>query len=533
MKIDLGCGPNKREGFVGLDQFKFPGVDKVVNLGKARLPFKDKTVDEVHASHFVEHLDAVERCHLFNELYRVMKPGATMAMIVPHWGSSRAYGDPTHCFSDDTDILTSSGWKKITDVAVGELVPSLDLATEKTLMVPVASVINHPYVGKMLHFKTINMDLMVTPNHDMVWRAKGGNGGYWKRKGKLPPRPKLRKSAADTFLGMGGPHPRVGLATLDWMGESPYRIRIADDEKSLGRVLSGEFDAGDFAELMGWYVSEGYVDLSSKDHYRISICQSRAANPEKYGIILALLKRMGFKAVESFDRLTFSSKPLALYLKKLGLSHQKYVPAVIKTLSAPLLKRFLDAAIMGDGRVNGSGWEYATVSSRLADDVQEIALKVGYRTSLRLEARPAMAGVINGRQIMTRQDLFMVGISPPADLWYPVPEAVTYSGNIVCVTLAHTNNIMVRRNGKPMWSGNCWPPIGEMWFCYLSRAWRASQAPHTDKKNWAKGYDCDFEFTYGYSVHPALITRNDEFKQFAVNFYREGAQDIQATLIRK
>jgi hypothetical protein len=96
VKIDIGCGPNKKEGFIGLDQYKFDGVDHVVQIGSERLPFDDGTVEEVHASHFVEHLDAKERCHLFNELHRVMAVGAKMTMIVPHWGSSRAYGDPTH-----------------------------------------------------------------------------------------------------------------------------------------------------------------------------------------------------------------------------------------------------------------------------------------------------------------------------------------------------------------------------------------------------------------------------------------------------
>ena len=96
MKIDIGCGPNKKEGFVGVDQYPFPNVDHVLNVGSESLPFEDGSVEEVHASHFVEHLTATERCHLFNELNRVMAPGAKMTMIVPHWGSSRAYGDPTH-----------------------------------------------------------------------------------------------------------------------------------------------------------------------------------------------------------------------------------------------------------------------------------------------------------------------------------------------------------------------------------------------------------------------------------------------------
>jgi len=96
VKIDIGCGKTKKDGFIGLDQYPFDGVDHVVALGRDPLPFGDGTVEEAHASHFIEHLTQTERCQLMNELYRVMKPGAKMAMIVPHWGSTRAYGDPTH-----------------------------------------------------------------------------------------------------------------------------------------------------------------------------------------------------------------------------------------------------------------------------------------------------------------------------------------------------------------------------------------------------------------------------------------------------
>src|SRR5688572_13911022 len=96
IKLDLGCGPNKKEGFLGVDSIKFKGVDVVFDLATGRWPWKDNSVSEAHASHFVEHLDAKERTHFVNELYRVLKPGATAQIIVPHWASQRAYGDPTH-----------------------------------------------------------------------------------------------------------------------------------------------------------------------------------------------------------------------------------------------------------------------------------------------------------------------------------------------------------------------------------------------------------------------------------------------------
>lgn len=96
VKLDIGCGPNKKEGFIGIDQFPMSGVDVVMDLRKDRLPYEDNSVDEVNASHFLEHLTATERVHLLNEVYRVLKHGGTATVITPHWASNRAYGDFTH-----------------------------------------------------------------------------------------------------------------------------------------------------------------------------------------------------------------------------------------------------------------------------------------------------------------------------------------------------------------------------------------------------------------------------------------------------
>lgn len=95
VKLDLGCGKNKRAGFTGVDSIKFEGVDEVADL-RQKWPWADESVDEVHCSHFVEHLTARERVHFCNELYRVLKVGAKAQIITPHWSSARAYGDMTH-----------------------------------------------------------------------------------------------------------------------------------------------------------------------------------------------------------------------------------------------------------------------------------------------------------------------------------------------------------------------------------------------------------------------------------------------------
>lgn len=96
-RLDLGCGKNKRKDgeWIGVDSRDFDGVDVVHDLTQP-WPWEDNSVDEAHSSHFVEHLTAEQRVHFVNELYRVLKPGAKAAIIVPHWASCRAYGDLTH-----------------------------------------------------------------------------------------------------------------------------------------------------------------------------------------------------------------------------------------------------------------------------------------------------------------------------------------------------------------------------------------------------------------------------------------------------
>lgn len=115
LKLDLGCGINKKEGFYGVDSMKFAGVDKVADLRK-KWPWKDNSVDEVHASHFIEHLTGDERVHFANELYRVLKVGGKATLITPHWNSCRAYGDMTHQWPPVSEFwfyYLAKDWRKI------------------------------------------------------------------------------------------------------------------------------------------------------------------------------------------------------------------------------------------------------------------------------------------------------------------------------------------------------------------------------------------------------------------------------------
>ena len=96
VRLDLGCGANPKEGFVGVDVRHYGRTDIVVADLRMTWKWEDSSVDEIYCSHFVEHLTAPERIHFANELHRVLKPGASAEIITPHWASSRAYGDLTH-----------------------------------------------------------------------------------------------------------------------------------------------------------------------------------------------------------------------------------------------------------------------------------------------------------------------------------------------------------------------------------------------------------------------------------------------------
>lgn len=95
VKLDLGCGKFRREGYTGVDIRPGEGVDVVCDL-TGPWPWADDSVDEVISSQLLEHFTMPQRIHFVHELYRVLRKGAKATIVTPHWSSARAYGDPTH-----------------------------------------------------------------------------------------------------------------------------------------------------------------------------------------------------------------------------------------------------------------------------------------------------------------------------------------------------------------------------------------------------------------------------------------------------
>ncbi len=103
-KIDLACGKDCREGFHGVDVAELDGVQQV-DLLRFPWPFESDSVEELHSSHFVEHIphdlpgetEINDGLVLFmDECYRILKPEGKLTIIHPHAMSSRAFQDPYH-----------------------------------------------------------------------------------------------------------------------------------------------------------------------------------------------------------------------------------------------------------------------------------------------------------------------------------------------------------------------------------------------------------------------------------------------------
>lgn len=106
IKLDLACGDNKKEGFIGVDMVETSSVDIIHNLNIYPWPFEDNSVDEIYCSHYIEHIphnignlkDKRDGLIQFmDEVYRILKPNGKINLIAPYYKSQRAFGDPTHC----------------------------------------------------------------------------------------------------------------------------------------------------------------------------------------------------------------------------------------------------------------------------------------------------------------------------------------------------------------------------------------------------------------------------------------------------
>ena len=348
---------------------------------------------------------------------------------------SKRNDDFVDCFDPITEVLTKNGWKKISEVSFED-----DIATMKdsylTYEKPV-ELIEEDFEGKAIKLSGREIDLLITPRHKLYVALSTGAGTY----------DSFKLVRAKDLLGK---HFRVK-KTVKWEGkEEKYHVIPGLRGQSLNIRLKKEklIPMMLWSKFLGYYLSEGNTTLN-----KVSIAQK---DGPKKAIIRETMKELPFKIKETPNDLYIYSKQLAEHLRPLGKSHDKFIPQDILELSSKYLSSLLDSLMLGDGCRN----HYYTTSKKLADNVQELCLKIGLSAEVRI-LREKNIGFIRGRRInggrIYTVDIHLKGEPRvnhhPRKLNTSTIYEVPYSGKMYCLTIP-SHIIYVRRNGHPQWSGN-------------------------------------------------------------------------------
>ena len=84
VKLNLGCGTSKKQGWVNIDSAKECLPDILHDLS-VPLPFDDQSVDEINVDAVLEHFDKYARYFILYDWARVLKVGGTISIGVPNF----------------------------------------------------------------------------------------------------------------------------------------------------------------------------------------------------------------------------------------------------------------------------------------------------------------------------------------------------------------------------------------------------------------------------------------------------------------
>ena len=127
VKLNLGCASRLLSGYINIDldsleqiKERYPNIEvddshKFLQANILELPFEDRTVDEVRADAFLEHLSFKEEPIIFREVYRVLKPGGAFKFSVPDFEDTvkkwlDAKDDWKDFYRDDDEAISQAHW---------------------------------------------------------------------------------------------------------------------------------------------------------------------------------------------------------------------------------------------------------------------------------------------------------------------------------------------------------------------------------------------------------------------------------------
>jgi predicted phage terminase large subunit-like protein len=357
------------------------------------------------------------------------------------------------CFDDKTEILTRDGFKYFKDVSDEDNIATLDkddcLEYQKPLR-----IIRNDWHGELVTFTSPHIDFAVTPEHNLYVAHKGrkGWGAY-----RLSPASELyglktlRFKKDANWKGRRIETITIPEYRVDWTsGNGAHRSKLFKERNIV---------ADAFLEILGFWVAEGSLGFRNRGHpSTVRFAQNEG---DHLDFLLSALDRAGLKYRVRDRSCDAKAKDVALHDSQLAQfvyinfrhgAENKVVPVWVKELCPEQLRLFFDAYMRGDGTRQGDC--ALTTSKKLADDLSEIALKIGYSASVRKQQGHIIRGKYLGKETYvisinkhkTRPHIRDSGRSGWA--------RIVYDGSVYCVTVPN-GLIYVRHNGKTMWAGNC------------------------------------------------------------------------------
>jgi thymidylate synthase ThyX len=358
------------------------------------------------------------------------------------------------CYSADTEVLTKDGWKLWPHVVIEDKLACL---TDDGFLEWNSPIKLHMYNynEKMLHFENSSINLLVTPNHNM-WVFD-----YDKRS----PKTRIWKFLPAENLN----NKRYMLKkNAKWVG-TPVNFTIEahpTKSHSFPCITYDEEKSGDLLELLGLWVTDGCYQLGNGVCGSfISISQSK---PEVISRINYLCNNLGLSCRWRKNDSRIDNLRLVRFVQQLfGTGPKTFtasVPQCIKDASTQQITRFLDGVMAGDGNIhkqNGHRVVY-TSSSKFADDLQELWMKIGVSANIRT-IDPRDRGCIghNLKPVGKTKTSYVVSVH---ELKRSLPllckksarafgTSTSYNGVVYCAEVPG-HRLYVRRNGKAVWCGN-------------------------------------------------------------------------------
>jgi len=342
--------------------------------------------------------------------------------------------DKAHCMTNDHDVLTTTGWKPIDEVTLEDKVATLqegNVVYEHPLQ-----TFEYDYEGDMYEVEANQISLKVTPNHQM-WVAKSYTRKQEWRYGF--------HEAAD-IMGKHVKYQKDG----DWSVPA-YQLSLS----GLGAV-----DMEAWLTFFGIWIGDGWCTDS-----RVTIAANK---PRVKSALEACLPRLTltYRYCPNSCKLDISDKNLREYMRPLSVgATNKYLPEWVWKLNKEQSLTLISGLLLSDGHTGGSGsLFYSTSSIRLADDIQRLALHAGWSANKRLHTAAGTPYAIGNHSGVTTQDLWLVSFiqsknRPAMNHGHHKTqrgqreEMVPFNGKVFCLEVpGHV--FYVRRNGKPVWTGN-------------------------------------------------------------------------------